>query len=656
MSKIQLLLMDNHHDFLDTLAEFLERENYNVLRAYTLEQARNQLAEARVHVAILDIRMVDDTNKRDRSGVDLAKEPNFREILKIMLTVSDSIEDVLDVLEPIQGVQPAVRYVAKEKDKELLLKAVREVVAEYLPINWDLVIEWEAILSFAQLVTIIDPTVNEAYFMARAAELEDLFRKLFSRHSQITIGPVLTYHTGHVILPVFAYNNKGEDRNNEEQFIVSLGQRALILTEDDRYEREVLQCIRTDSVRREKRTKTAHFAATAYTLVGGKPEDVRTLHVYCLHSAEGTLEVLSNLYRENLKAWSERGRFSDREIDRYTFYVDWLAMDQQRLSAAELRQRVESICRQALATGLMSLEYASDQLIFHLESSLEILSLKALYRDVPKLVNKGVAQWGATHGRVNGNTVLADPDGKTWLIDFTQAGHAPLLCEFVLLETAMVLDIFAESDLPARYQLEKQLRNVTKLDDTLSRENLSPRATDLIAQVEHIRHLAAALAGCDWAAYRGGLLFCALARIATYNPHRFYTRRELTPYVHALLRVAILCPQMADLVPPDIPNPIPAIWIDEARKEVWIEGQRKRVTPDRFPVLLYLYHHKNQVCEFQDIIEKALKETYNKHNRHSEHARIHNIIQRLREDIEPDPDNPKYVKNERGLGYKLELR
>jgi DNA-binding response OmpR family regulator len=113
---------------------------------------------------------------------------------------------------------------------------------------------------------------------------------------------------------------------------------------------------------------------------------------------------------------------------------------------------------------------------------------------------------------------------------------------------------------------------------------------------------------------------------------------------------------MADLVPPDIPNPIPAIWIDEARKEVWIEGQRKRVTPDRFPVLLYLYHHKNQVCEFQDIIEKALKETYNKHNRHSEHARIHNIIQRLREDIEPDPDNPKYVKNERGLGYKLELR
>jgi DNA-binding winged helix-turn-helix (wHTH) protein len=100
---------------------------------------------------------------------------------------------------------------------------------------------------------------------------------------------------------------------------------------------------------------------------------------------------------------------------------------------------------------------------------------------------------------------------------------------------------------------------------------------------------------------------------------------------------------------------LPDIWIDEDKKEVWIEGQRIGVPPNGFSVLLYLYRHKNQVCSYEDIIEQALKEPYNKYYRYDERARLHNIIHRLRKDIEPDPSNPKYVKYERGVGYKLVL-
>ena len=81
-----VLFADNDHDFLNTRAEFLENAGYRVLKAYTLAQARQLLAEAHVHLATLDIRMENDDDEKDVSGLTLAKDPAFRPIPKIMLT------------------------------------------------------------------------------------------------------------------------------------------------------------------------------------------------------------------------------------------------------------------------------------------------------------------------------------------------------------------------------------------------------------------------------------------------------------------------------------------------------------------------------------------------------------------------------------------
>ena len=63
----QVLFADNAPDFLNTRAEFLENAGYHVVKAYTLEEARQLLANAHIHLAILDIRMVDDDDERDVS-------------------------------------------------------------------------------------------------------------------------------------------------------------------------------------------------------------------------------------------------------------------------------------------------------------------------------------------------------------------------------------------------------------------------------------------------------------------------------------------------------------------------------------------------------------------------------------------------------------
>ena len=77
-SKQYILLVDNDPDFLDTRAEFLQRAGYQVLKAGHLKLARQLMDEAHTHLAILDIRMVDDDDDRDSSGLILAKDAQQR--------------------------------------------------------------------------------------------------------------------------------------------------------------------------------------------------------------------------------------------------------------------------------------------------------------------------------------------------------------------------------------------------------------------------------------------------------------------------------------------------------------------------------------------------------------------------------------------------
>lgn len=53
---MKVLLADNNYDFINTRAEFLEDEGYQVLKALTLEEARRPLTKVYVHPAIPDIR------------------------------------------------------------------------------------------------------------------------------------------------------------------------------------------------------------------------------------------------------------------------------------------------------------------------------------------------------------------------------------------------------------------------------------------------------------------------------------------------------------------------------------------------------------------------------------------------------------------------
>ncbi|MCQ2969010.1 MAG: response regulator transcription factor [Clostridium sp.] len=84
-------------------------------------------------------------------------------------------------------------------------------------------------------------------------------------------------------------------------------------------------------------------------------------------------------------------------------------------------------------------------------------------------------------------------------------------------------------------------------------------------------------------------------------------------------------------------------------KEVLVEGESIRVTATEFGILELLLKNKGRVFSIDEIYEKVWKEpSYNAENTVAVH------IRRIREKIEINPKEPKYLKVVWGIGYKIE--
>ena len=89
--------------------------------------------------------------------------------------------------------------------------------------------------------------------------------------------------------------------------------------------------------------------------------------------------------------------------------------------------------------------------------------------------------------------------------------------------------------------------------------------------------------------------------------------------------------------------------IDDGEKTVTIDGEYVTVTPTEFGILKLLTENAGKVFSMEQIYENVWNEpAYNPENTVAVH------IRRIREKIEINPKNPKYLKVVWGIGYKIE--
>lgn len=87
-------------------------------------------------------------------------------------------------------------------------------------------------------------------------------------------------------------------------------------------------------------------------------------------------------------------------------------------------------------------------------------------------------------------------------------------------------------------------------------------------------------------------------------------------------------------------------------KERWVhcDGKQTRLTPRLFILMETLMKHPGEVHLREDLFRKIWETDYLGDMRSLD---VH--ISWLRQAVEDDPRNPKYIKTERGIGYRLEV-
>ena len=86
--------------------------------------------------------------------------------------------------------------------------------------------------------------------------------------------------------------------------------------------------------------------------------------------------------------------------------------------------------------------------------------------------------------------------------------------------------------------------------------------------------------------------------------------------------------------------------VDQERHQILLRGEPLELTPTEFNLLVYLMENAGKVLTHRAILQKVWGTEYGDE---AEYLRVY--VGRLRQKIEADPTNPRYLVTERGIGY-----
>lgn len=647
---LKIAVCDNDKEFLETCLEHLRRAEYDVYAAESLEEAKHLLIHTWLHAVIIDIRLEDDLEE-ETSGLELAKDERFAEIPKIILTNHPHYQYVRDALG-LRGnkLPPAVEFLKKSDGIEILIAAIDYVVSTHRAINWSLLTHWASQgMSHLSLAMQLDPLLNAAGLVERAEELEDLFGMLFAQSNQITIDRILWQRPGRVALVVFAFAEGMPD----QQFVVTCGHKVAIRNEIANLESLGGANNLVGNLHPALQKHTLHYAANAYELPGSNLEAIRTFdELFQMGNLRETAAVLQTLTRSSLDFWHSKQRLAASGTDLGLLLQQRYGLDSFAAAAANLANCLDEISRAAEAVALATIARSDGTLHIRLPAGIAYAfpdPVRWLTQRRPA-VDASPILLGPTLGDVRADTILVDDHGRTWLSDFGDLTLGPIVADFAALETTARFDLVEGENLLDLYEFERLLMLPDNLNDRIEAGPAALRKAT--AAIYQIRKLAADTCGDDFTNYREALAHQALHRILTYDTDIRLARRDIMPAVHACLSLGVILERL-DQAAPDQPQAPAGLTIDEANRQVRVDGHAVNLSPMEFDAILYLWRRANQLCSRAELFQAVYENPYHPGRMYSDDAQLNMLIKRIRERIESDTGNPRYLITRRGEGYIL---
>ncbi len=125
-----------------------------------------------------------------------------------------------------------------------------------------------------------------------------------------------------------------------------------------------------------------------------------------------------------------------------------------------------------------------------------------------------------------------------------------------------------------------------------------------------------------------------------------FDHRELVSRIKAMLRRAAMPPALSkssEHVKID-----DYLEIDFDKREVIVSGKRQKLRPLEYRLLYHLVNNAGKLLSHENLLTKVWGREYR-----DDEQLLRLYITYLRQKIEPNPSHPKYILNERGLGYRF---
>ncbi|MBN1230521.1 MAG: response regulator transcription factor [Anaerolineales bacterium] len=123
-----------------------------------------------------------------------------------------------------------------------------------------------------------------------------------------------------------------------------------------------------------------------------------------------------------------------------------------------------------------------------------------------------------------------------------------------------------------------------------------------------------------------------------------FSPRELVSRVRAVLRRAVLSKaQSTGIIQVD-----ERLKLDFDRREVWVNGELVKLRPTEYRLLYHLVQNAGWVVTHDQLLAKVWGYEYQ-----DEPHYVRLYVNYLRQKLEEDPANPKYILTERGVGYRF---
>jgi CheY-like chemotaxis protein len=498
----RILVVENNFEDREDFAEILRACNYIVHTAEgsgdeLITDAKQKAATYCYHVVLVDMRLLDDYDRNDWSGLDLITDLCLPTVSVVISAYGDRAAAVKAIND-----NKALNFVGKEEGAEALILAIAKAGQKAWMWKPDWHISWPLGLSSEEIVKKLEPDD----FLVPHDEAFDLMRRLFPDARQLRIqsfdGPSRRFTTTprqrSIILQVWQ-----DDRPQPN--IVKLARKPRIGDESERYKKFIAGRLRGHFCARLRGHELLwNLGGGVYDFLGVELDPMELFSMYYLkHPPTKIIDGLKGFFG---KTWA--ALYHDRRPDQAStslfaaYNLVWGTQWHDRLRNFPSKQAL--LTYTAISSDLQ-LPNPINWVVNHVGLGENAMT------DTSCLPSTYIA---VTHGDLFGDNVFVDENDQLWVIDYERTGWGPILQDFAELETDILTRLADfDNDLRNFFRLVTVILQPKKLEKRIPTKDADREVTKSLKVISAMRKLAHQQTGVqDARQYLWGLLLNTVFR------------------------------------------------------------------------------------------------------------------------------------------------